>query len=92
MWSRLQPASCVVDFSPPLTSQNLINPVKKAPHTMNTFIKTDEPTRRDFVLNIAKSCLGVSVLPMLSGQAGAAPFEGSSKAKHRGLFGVCCVL
>jgi hypothetical protein len=49
---------------------------------MNTFIKADEPSRREFVLGIAKTCLGVSVLPMMGGKAGAVPFEGSSKAKQ----------
>jgi hypothetical protein len=39
---------------------------------MNTFFKTDEPSRREFVLGIAKTCLGVSVLPMLGGKASAA--------------------
>lgn len=41
----------------------------------------DEPSRRDFVLGIAKTCLGVSVMPMIGGRANAA-FEGSSKAKQ----------
>jgi hypothetical protein len=49
---------------------------------MNAFIKADEHSRRDFALGIAKSCLGVSVLPMLGGRLSAAPFEGSSKAKQ----------
>jgi hypothetical protein len=37
--------------------------------------------RRDFVLGLAKSCLGVSMLPLLEGRA-AAIFDGSSKAKQ----------
>jgi hypothetical protein len=41
----------------------------------------DEPSRREFVLGIAKTCLGVSVLPMFESGARAA-FEGSSKAKQ----------
>lgn len=50
---------------------------------MNSALRSaDEPSRRDFVLGIAKTCLGVSVLPMLGGKAGAVPFEGSSKAKQ----------
>ncbi len=41
----------------------------------------DEPTRRDFVLGLAKSCLGVSMLPILQGTAQAL-FDGSSKLKQ----------
>jgi hypothetical protein len=43
--------------------------------------KADELSRRDFVLRAAQTCLGVSVLNGFS-RAGAAPFEGSSKAKQ----------
>ncbi len=50
---------------------------------MNTELhKADELSRREFVLRAAKTCLGVSVLGGLAGRAGAAPFEGSSKAKQ----------
>ncbi|SKA92752.1 Protein of unknown function [Prosthecobacter debontii] len=46
-------------------------------------LRADEPTRREFVLNIAKTCLGVSVMqPLLRGQAHAVAFEGSSKARQ----------
>jgi len=48
---------------------------------MNSHLFSSEPSRRQFVLGIAKSCLGVSVLPLLNGKASAA-FEGSSKAKQ----------
>lgn len=48
---------------------------------MNSHIFSSEPSRRQFVLGIAKSCLGVSVLPLLNSKASAA-FEGSSKAKQ----------
>ena len=48
---------------------------------MNTHLKADEPTRREFVMSVAKTCLGVSVLPLMHGTARAA-FEGSSKAKQ----------
>ncbi|MES2594400.1 MAG: DUF1501 domain-containing protein [Verrucomicrobiota bacterium] len=42
----------------------------------------DEPTRRDFVLGMAKTCLGVSVMaPMMRGTANAI-FDGSSKLKQ----------
>lgn len=48
-----------------------------------TFLRADEPTRRDFVMNIAKTCLGVSVMhPLMRGQAQAVAFEGSSKARQ----------
>lgn len=47
------------------------------------FLRADEPTRRDFVMNIAKTCLGVSVMsPLMRGQAQAVAFEGSSKARQ----------
>lgn len=51
---------------------------------MNTsFLRADEPTRRDFVMNIAKTCLGVTVMhPLLRNQAHAVAFEGSSKARQ----------
>jgi hypothetical protein len=48
---------------------------------MNSHLFSSEPSRRQFVLGIAKSCLGVSVLPLLDSKASAA-FEGSSKAKQ----------
>ena len=48
---------------------------------MNSYLNASEPSRRQFVLGIAKSCLGVSVLPLLNSKASAA-FEGSSKAKQ----------
>ena len=48
---------------------------------MNSHLFSSEPSRRQFVLGIAKSCLGVSVLPLLNSKASAA-FEGSSKAKQ----------
>ncbi|HSI63378.1 MAG TPA: DUF1501 domain-containing protein, partial [Candidatus Saccharimonadia bacterium] len=47
-------------------------------------LRADEITRRDFVMNVAKTCLGVSVLGTLAPRAFAAPFEGSSKAKQVG--------
>jgi hypothetical protein len=47
-------------------------------------LKADELTRRDFVMNVAKTCLGVSVLGALAPRASAAPFEGASKAKQVG--------
>lgn len=48
-------------------------------------LKADELTRRSFVLNAAKTCLGVSVLNTLAPRlASAAPFEGSSHAKQLG--------
>ena len=44
---------------------------------------SSEPTRRDFILRTAQTCLGVTVLNALaSSKAGAVPFEGSSKAKQ----------
>src|SRR5438445_6308689 len=45
-------------------------------------LKANELSRREFVLNAAKTCLGVSVLGGFAGRAGAVPFEGSSKAKQ----------
>jgi hypothetical protein len=48
---------------------------------MNSHLFSSDPSRRQFVLGIAKSCLGVSVLPLLDSKASAA-FEGSSKAKQ----------
>lgn len=45
-------------------------------------LKADELSRRSFVLNAAKTCLGVSVLNALAPRGMAAPFEGSSKAKQ----------
>ncbi len=42
----------------------------------------DEPSRRDFAKNIAKTCLGVSVMSALAPRGFAAPFEGASKAKQ----------
>lgn len=50
-----------------------MNPLR---HTL-----VDEPSRRDFVLGLAKSCLGVSLLPMLERPANAI-FDGSSKARQ----------
>lgn len=48
-----------------------------------SFLRAEEPTRRDFVMNIAKTCLGVSVMqPLMRGQAQAVAFEGSSKARQ----------
>ena len=47
-------------------------------------LKADELTRRSFVMNAAKTCLGVSVLNALAPRGMAAPFEGSSKAKQIG--------
>jgi hypothetical protein len=44
--------------------------------------KADEASRRAFILNTAKTCLGVSVLGGLSKRALGAPFETSSKAKQ----------
>ena len=50
---------------------------------MNTELnKAGEISRREFVLNAAKTCLGVSVLGGMSSRLGAVPFEGSSKAKQ----------
>jgi len=50
---------------------------------MNTeLLKADELTRRGFVMNAAKTCLGVSVLSAFAPRASAVPFEGSSKAKQ----------
>ncbi|MEN3942580.1 DUF1501 domain-containing protein [Prosthecobacter sp. SYSU 5D2] len=49
----------------------------------SSFLRADEPTRRDFVMNIAKTCLGVSVMqPLMQRQAQAVAFEGSSKARQ----------
>jgi len=45
-------------------------------------LKADEVSRREFVLRAAKTCLGVSLLNGLSTRIGAAPFEGSSKARQ----------
>lgn len=45
-------------------------------------LKADELSRRSFVLNAAKTCLGVSVLNTFAPRVTAAPFEGSSKAKQ----------
>lgn len=42
----------------------------------------DELSRRDFAKNIAKTCLGVSVMSALAPRGFAAPFEGASKAKQ----------
>ena len=42
----------------------------------------DDVTRRDFAKNIAKTCLGVSVMSALAPRGFAAPFEGSSKARQ----------
>lgn len=47
-------------------------------------LKADELSRRSFVLNAAKTCLGVSVLNALAPSAHAVPFEGASKAKQLG--------
>ncbi len=47
-------------------------------------LQADELTRRGFVLNIAKTCLGVSVLGAMSQRANAVPFDGASKAKQIG--------
>ncbi|MFZ4765799.1 MAG: DUF1501 domain-containing protein [Roseimicrobium sp.] len=44
--------------------------------------QADELSRRSFVFNVAKSCLGVSVLNAFVPGTQAAPFEGSSKAKQ----------
>src|SRR6187399_3529283 len=50
---------------------------------MNTeLLKADELSRRGFVMNAAKTCLGVSVLGALAPRATAVPFEGASKAKQ----------
>jgi hypothetical protein len=51
---------------------------------MNTDLlhKSDELSRREFVLSAAKTCLGVSVMGGLAGRMAAAPFEGSSKLKQ----------
>lgn len=43
--------------------------------------KADELSRREFVLNAAKTCLGVTAAPLLLNRANAA-FEGSSKLKQ----------
>lgn len=48
---------------------------------MNSYLRSDEPTRRDFVVGMAKSCLGVSLMPLLQGSAQAL-FDGSSKLKQ----------
>ena len=45
-------------------------------------LRADELTRRSFILNAAKTCLGVSVLNALAPRAMAVPFEGASKAKQ----------
>ncbi len=45
-------------------------------------LKSDELSRRQFVLNAAKVCLGLSVLDPLAPRLGAAPFEGASKLKQ----------
>lgn len=42
----------------------------------------DDLTRRDFAKNIAKTCLGVSVMSGLAPRGFAAPFEGASHAKQ----------
>jgi hypothetical protein len=47
-------------------------------------LKADELSRRSFVMNAAKTCLGVSVLNAFGPRAMAAPFEGASKAKQFG--------
>ena len=44
--------------------------------------RSNELSRRQFVLNAAKTCLGVSVLGGMSERLGAVPFEGSSKQKQ----------
>ncbi|HSJ04291.1 MAG TPA: DUF1501 domain-containing protein, partial [Verrucomicrobium sp.] len=50
---------------------------------MNTLLqKADPVSRRDFVMRVAKTCLGVSVLDLAGGRALAAPFESSAKAKQ----------
>lgn len=45
-------------------------------------LKTDELSRREFVLRAAQTCLGVSVMSGLASRGVAAPFEGSSKARQ----------
>jgi uncharacterized protein (DUF1501 family) len=45
-------------------------------------LKADELTRRGFVMNAAKACLGVSVLNAFAPRATAAPFETASKARQ----------
>ena len=50
----------------------------------NDLLKADELTRRSFVLNAAKTCLGVSVLNALAPSAHAAPFDTASKARQLG--------
>ncbi|QIF02385.1 DUF1501 domain-containing protein [Roseimicrobium sp. ORNL1] len=47
-------------------------------------LRADELSRRDFVMNVAKTCLGVSVMGALAPRISAAPFEGASKAKQVG--------
>ncbi|TLD72585.1 DUF1501 domain-containing protein [Phragmitibacter flavus] len=47
-----------------------------------SYLKADELSRRQFVLRAAKTCLGVSVLPMVAGRAHGAPFADASAAKQ----------
>ena len=47
-----------------------------------SFLKSSEPTRRDFVLGMAKTCLGVTLMDALAPRASAVPFEGASKARQ----------
>ncbi len=44
--------------------------------------KADEVSRREFVMNMAKTCLGVTAAPMLLNGTARAAFEGSSKLKQ----------
>lgn len=47
-----------------------------------SLLKSNEPTRREFVMGMAKTCLGVSVMGAFAPRASAVPFEGASKAKQ----------
>ncbi len=44
--------------------------------------RADDATRREFITQTAKTCLGVSLLSGFGSRAFGAPFEGSSKAKQ----------
>ncbi len=49
---------------------------------MNTLLKADDFSRRQFVTGLAKTCLGVTVLPSILSNTAHAAFEGSSKLKQ----------
>jgi uncharacterized protein (DUF1501 family) len=48
----------------------------------DSLLKASEPTRRDFVLGMAKTCLGVTLMDAFATRASAVPFEGASKARQ----------